>query len=115
MRFVPGFTLTALLRSRTLGARRAVALPRQVADGLGAAHAAEFVHCDVKPADVLVEDADHACLGDFGIIRAGTSSAVTVTDASWERSPTSRSGRAPRRGDARLRFDTPSPRWPSSA
>jgi len=79
MQFVPGFTLTALLRSRTLDARCAVTLPRQVVDGLGAAHAAGLAHHDVKPANVLVDDADHAYLGDLGLTRAGTASAMTVT------------------------------------
>ncbi len=78
MQLVAGFTLTAFPRSRTVGARCAVALPREVVDGLGAAHAAGLVHRDVKPAKVLVDDAD---LGDFGLTRAGTASAMTATSS----------------------------------
>jgi len=79
MRLVAGSTLAVLMSERTLGAERALALLGQVADALDAAHAAGFVHRDVKPQNVLVGDADDAYLGDFGLTRVGGASGVTAT------------------------------------
>jgi len=79
MRLVPGSTLAALMHERRLDAARALALLRQVADALDAAHARGLVHRDVKPQNVLVGEADDAYLGDFGLTRLGGTSGVTAT------------------------------------
>lgn len=47
--------------------------------GLGHAHAAGVVHCDVKPENVLVTATGDVKLGDFGIARA-----ADVAAASWQ-------------------------------
>lgn len=44
-----------------------LALIRQVVEGLRAAHAERIVHCDLKPANVLLADDGTAQLIDFGI------------------------------------------------
>lgn len=49
---------------------RALHIARQVADALGTAHAAGFVHRDVKPENILFADADRVVLTDMGIARA---------------------------------------------
>ncbi len=79
MRLVSGPTLAALMHERALDAPRALALLRQVADALDAAHARGLVHRDVKPQNVLVGDSDDAYLGDFGLTTVGGGDGVTAT------------------------------------
>jgi serine/threonine protein kinase len=71
MRYVEGTDLHTLLDAEgRLDPVRAVALVRQVAAGLDAAHACGLVHRDVKPGNILVGrrgGAEHAFLTDFGV------------------------------------------------
>jgi serine/threonine protein kinase len=66
-RFVDGTDLRTLLDDGTLPPERALELVGQVADALDAAHERGLVHRDVKPANVLVDAADHCYLSDFGL------------------------------------------------
>jgi serine/threonine protein kinase len=66
--YVPGRTLTALLRARgALPAREAVEMMIGVLDALQAAHAAGVVHRDLKPSNILVDPSGRARVMDFGI------------------------------------------------
>jgi serine/threonine protein kinase/WD40 repeat protein len=72
MEYVPGISLQERLdRSGPLDARSALRIAIQAAWGLAAAHAQGLVHRDVKPANILLENAvERVKLTDFGLARA---------------------------------------------
>lgn len=78
MRLIDGSDLhTVQAREGPLGPARAVAVVRQIAGALDAAHAAGLIHRDVKPANILLADDDFACLLDFGLANAATDARLT--------------------------------------
>ncbi len=80
MRLIDGTDLsTTLRRTGPMSPARAVAIVRQIAAALDAAHAAGVTHRDVKPENILVTPDDFACLVDFGIARAATDPGLTQT------------------------------------
>lgn len=68
MPLVNGRPLSEHLEERPMAPRRALALLADVAAGLDAAHVAGFVHCDIKPSNIMVaeEPNEHGVLLDFG-------------------------------------------------
>ncbi|MGY1823309.1 protein kinase domain-containing protein [Geodermatophilus sp. SYSU D00079] len=80
MELVDGEPLAAVLqRERRLTPDRTLAVLRQVAAGLAAAHAAGVVHRDVKPGNVIVGPDGTVKITDFGIAWSATNAAVTRT------------------------------------
>lgn len=80
MRLIDGTDLSTLLkRTGPMSPPRAVAIVRQVASALDAAHAIGVTHRDVKPENIIVTADDFAYLVDFGIARAATDPGLTQT------------------------------------
>lgn len=71
MENVPGTDLKTLLRKRgRFGPGEALPLIIQACAGIGYAHRAGLVHCDVKPQNMLVTPDKRLKVTDFGIARA---------------------------------------------
>jgi serine/threonine-protein kinase len=77
LEYVPGKSLTELIRAEApLSVERTLFIARQVAGGLGAAHAAGIVHRDLKPDNVMLIERggtrDFVKVLDFGIAKVTT-------------------------------------------
>jgi len=71
MEFIPGTDLKALIKQRgRFNPEEAVPLLIQACAGIGYAHRAGLVHCDVKPQNMLVTADMRLKVTDFGIARA---------------------------------------------
>jgi len=69
MEYVEGRTLHAWLRDTPRTWREVVDVFVQAGRGLAAAHEADIVHRDFKPANVLIADRGRVLVADFGIAR----------------------------------------------
>ncbi|HEY4692737.1 MAG TPA: protein kinase [Bellilinea sp.] len=71
MEYVPGTDLKTILKERVrLPVEEAVNIIIQAAAGIGYAHRAGLIHCDVKPHNILVAPDQRVKVTDFGIARA---------------------------------------------
>ncbi len=68
---VEGESLELRLRRGPVPAAEAGRIAEQLCDALGSAHAEGVVHCDVKPANVLLDRSGRVKVGDFGVARIG--------------------------------------------
>src|SRR5215212_806371 len=81
MEHVPGGTLKDLITRRgALEPAEAARLASQVAEALGAAHERGLVHRDIKPQNVLIDEASDAKVADFGIALAASTSTTSGTN-----------------------------------
>ena len=84
MEYVPGQDLKKLIRARgSFSVDEALAIIIEVCKGVGYAHRAGLVHCDVKPQNILVTPDNRIKVTDFGIARALTGAAPQVEDMVW--------------------------------
>jgi serine/threonine-protein kinase len=101
MEYVPGTDLKEIIqRSGSLPLQQASRLFIQACAGIGYAHRAGLVHCDIKPHNMLITPDFRLKVTDFGIARALASVKYDEqTDAIWGSpayfSPEQAAGRAP--------------------
>jgi serine/threonine kinase PknH len=78
MRMIDGTDLRKMLkRFGPMTPARAVAIVRQIASALDAAHESGAMHRDVKPENIIITRDDFAYLVDFGIANAATDEKLT--------------------------------------
>ncbi len=85
MEYVQGQTLKQIIRQynaegRLMPVSRMLDLTIQICSGIGYAHRAGLVHCDVKPQNVIVTRDDRIKVADFGIARAMSGASQQVQD-----------------------------------
>lgn len=67
--YIAGSPLSGQIPDRGMAPDRAVRIVLQLLDALGYAHQLGILHRDVKPANVMLANGDHAYLMDFGLAK----------------------------------------------
>jgi Tol biopolymer transport system component len=82
LEFVDGESLAQKIRTGPVPVPEALALARQIADALQAAHLKGIVHRDLKPANVMITADGRAKVLDFGLAKPADSPLVSGTNPS---------------------------------
>lgn len=69
MEYLPGGSLAERLSGRAIPVKETVEVFREVAEALVYLHGKAILHCDLKPANVLLDDHNQIRLADFGQAR----------------------------------------------
>jgi TolB-like protein/tRNA A-37 threonylcarbamoyl transferase component Bud32/Flp pilus assembly protein TadD len=78
MEFVDGEDLKGTIkRVGPVGAGKAVAIARQVCEGLAEAHRAGVIHRDLKPNNIMIDKEGNVRIMDFGIARSMEAKGIT--------------------------------------
>ena len=79
MELVPGETLAEIIKRGATPVAEALAIAREVAQGLEAAHEKEIIHRDLKPANIKVTPDGRVKVLDFGLAKAAQAESADVT------------------------------------
>ncbi len=88
LEFVQGETLAERLGRGAIPIEEALAIARQIAEGLEAAHEKGIIHRDLKPANVKVRPDGGVKLLDFGLARVYEEGPASESGAALTQSPT---------------------------
>jgi len=84
MRYVVGDTLrTVVHRHGAFSVDESATIATQLGDGLDAIHRAGYVHRDVKPQNVLLDEDGQAYLSDFGLAKDALATTGHTSSGQW--------------------------------
>ena len=88
MELVEGQTLSERIKQGPIHVDEALAIARQIADALEAAHGKHIVHRDLKPGNVILKEDGSVKVLDFGLAKTSPQSLSSSSSPDPENSPT---------------------------
>ena len=69
MEFIEGENLASFVGTHTISAQKAAVYAEKIASAIAYAHSRGVTHCDLKPANVIIDQRDEPQITDFGLAR----------------------------------------------